>query len=67
MSAFFWTAGHLGWGCFALLVFSALWGLGVDLAWRLRATRAPRFMAVVIAGWLVGTGAILLIHALATR
>src|SRR5690348_1000967 len=49
MSAFFWTSGHLGWGVFAVAVFSGLWWLLADLVWRLISIRIGR-LAVVVAG-----------------
>lgn len=60
MSEFLWTSGHLGWGIFALAVFSALWWLLADLCWRLTATRFARLAALLGAGWVVGVGLIVL-------
>lgn len=54
MSAFFWTAGHLGWGFFALLVFSAVWLLFTDFVWRLKTVAIRRLLAMMACGWLVG-------------
>lgn len=54
MSAFFWTSGHLGWGFFALLVFSVLWFLLTDFFWRKRKRHIAWFLVEMAAGWLAG-------------
>lgn len=54
MNAFFWSAGHLGWGLFALVVFTGLWLLLADIVWRLVRMRALRLTAAVAAGWIIG-------------
>jgi hypothetical protein len=56
MSSFFWTSSHLGWGIFALLVFTALWWLLTDLVWRLMNVRIQRLIAMMAGGWIVGVG-----------
>lgn len=60
MSGFFWTSGHLGWGMFALVVFTALWVLAGDAWWRLKATRAGTLAVMLGGGWLVGAALIVL-------
>lgn len=65
MTAFFWSAGHLGWGFFALLVFSGLWWLAYDLVWRLRDMPGARLATRMGAGWIVGVALILLVSWLA--
>lgn len=60
MNAFFWTSGHLGWGVFAVAVFSGLWWLLADLVWRLISTRIGRLVVVLAGGWVVGVGLIIL-------
>lgn len=60
MNEFFWTSGHLGWGFFALVVFTALWGLLSDLAWRLRNVRIGQLAVAMSIGWVAGVGLILL-------
>ena len=60
MSEFFWTSGHLGWGVFALVVFTCLWLLLTDLVWRLTRVRIRRLAAAMVSGWLIGFGLILL-------
>lgn len=60
MSAFFWSAGHLGWSLFTLLVFSALWLLFTDVVWRLRNIAIRRLLLAMACGWIVGVGAIVL-------
>lgn len=54
MNGFLWSSGHIGWGVFALAVFTGLWWLAADLAWRLKNTRIIRLAAVMSAGWIVG-------------
>ena len=60
MSGFFWSSGHLGWGVFSILIFSGVWLLVCDLAWRLWSTRAARLIAVSATLWVIGIVAILL-------
>lgn len=60
MIGFFWSAGHLGWGVFALVVFTCLWLLLADLVWRLRNTRVRRLIVGLSIGWIIGVGLILL-------
>lgn len=51
MSGFVWTSGHLGWGLFALLVFSGLWLQISDLVWRQTKIRMARFLSIMSIGW----------------
>lgn len=67
MSHFFWSSGHLGWGIFALIVFSGLWCLLADLIWRLVATRARVLAFALSVGWVAGVALILLGFHLAGR
>jgi predicted membrane channel-forming protein YqfA (hemolysin III family) len=60
MNEFFWTSGHLGWGIFALVVFTALWGLFSDLVWRSRNVRIGKLAVAMSIGWIVGVGVIFL-------
>lgn len=60
MNGFLWTSGHLGWGIFAVAVFTGLWILLSDLYWRVKRTRVARLLAAVAIGWLAGTGLIVL-------
>lgn len=67
MSEFFWSSGHLGWGIFALLVFTGLWWLLSDLVWRVRNVRIGRLAIAVSIGWIIGAGLILLWFYLSVR
>jgi hypothetical protein len=60
MNDFLWSSGHLGWGVFALAVFTGLWWLLGDLYWRLHSARIGRVLVVLATGWAVGAGLILL-------
>lgn len=60
MNAFFWTSGHLGWGIFALVVFTGLWWLLSDLVWRLSSVKIGRLAVALAIGWSIGVGLILL-------
>jgi len=60
MSDFLWSAGHLGWGVFALAVFTGLWWLLGDLYWRLQSIRIGRFLFVLAIGWALGAVLIIL-------
>lgn len=60
MNGFFWTSGHLGWGFFALAVFTGLWCLLSDLVWRLRSVGIGRLAVAMSVGWIIGAGLILL-------
>lgn len=67
MSGFFWTSGHLGWGIFALAVFTALWWLASDLYWRLKRIRIGQLLLAVSGGWIIGAGLISLGFYLCSR
>ena len=67
MNEFFWTSGHLGWGIFALAMFTGLWALLADLIWRLRNMRIGRLAAAMSAGWIIGSALILLCFQLGSR
>lgn len=60
MINFFWSSGHLGWGIFALAVFTVLWFLLFDLVWRLKSVAIGRLATVMSIGWIIGAGLILL-------
>lgn len=60
MKDFFWSSGHLGWGIFALAVFTLLWWLLSDLVWRLKTVRIGRLLSAMFAGWVVGIALIVL-------
>ena len=47
MSGFLWASGHLGWGIFALAVFSCVWLLLSDLVWRLRSAAIIRLASAI--------------------
>lgn len=60
MNGFFWLSGHLGWGIFALAVFTGLWWLLFDLVWRAKNVRIGRLAVILSIGWIIGAGLILL-------
>lgn len=60
MNGFFWTSGHLGWGFFALVLFTGLWWLLSDLVWRLKSVGIGRLAGVMLIGWIIGVGLIFL-------
>ncbi len=60
MNEFFWVSGHLGWGTVALFVFTGVWWLLADLMWRLTRVKIKRLGAVMVFGWMIGAGLILL-------
>lgn len=66
MSALVWSSGHLGWGVFALAVFTGLWFLVFDLVWRLKSIKIGRLAIGMSIGWLIGLGLILLVFYLGT-
>lgn len=61
MSEFLWASGHLGWGIFAVGVFTGLWVLLVDVYWRLKNTRVTSLAMIAATGWAVGVGLIVLV------
>jgi len=65
MNGFFWTTGHLGWGIFALVLFTGVWLLVSDLMWRLSSVRIGRLATALLIGWIIGAGLILLVFSLA--
>ncbi|HEX5352502.1 MAG TPA: hypothetical protein VFW60_00320 [Rhodanobacteraceae bacterium] len=60
MNGFLWESGHLGWGIFALAVFTGLWWLLADLVWRFKKVQFAWLMAGLAAGWVIGAGLIVL-------
>lgn len=54
MNAFFWTAGHLGWGIFLALVYSFACVLVGDFVWRLVTVRGRTLLAALGAIWVLG-------------
>ncbi len=58
MNDFFGTSGPLGWGIFALTVFTGLWFLLFDLVWRLSSVKIGRLAVAMSIGWVVGSGLI---------
>lgn len=67
MNGFLWASGHLGWGIFAAAIFTGLWILALDVYWRLKRTRKSSLLALAVAGWALGVGAIVLVSYLANR
>jgi len=65
MTGFFWTSGHLGWGIFAIAVFTGLWFLLADMVWRMRSIRIQRLAVEMSIGWAIGTCLIVLMFYLA--
>jgi hypothetical protein len=61
MSGFLWASGHLGWGIFALGIFTGLWLLLADWHWRVRRTRFASLLLATGFGWIIGAGVIVLI------
>lgn len=59
MTSFLWSDGHIGWPLFGILVFSGLWLLVTDIAWRV--VRAPARTLFTCAGviWVIGIGALI--------
>jgi hypothetical protein len=52
MSSFFWASDHLGWGVFAIVVFTGAWWLLADLGWRLTSIRIIKLAVFAAGGWL---------------
>ena len=67
MNGFFWASGHLGWGIFALVVFTGLCLLLSDLVWRLSSVKIGRLALAMSISWIVGVGLILLAFYLDAR
>lgn len=58
MSNFFWASDHLGWGVFAVIVFTAVWWLLADVVWRLTTVRIVTLAALAAGTWLSAVGVI---------
>jgi len=54
MRRWLWRDGRLGWPLMALLVFSTLWVLGFDYAWRMINMSFAMLLAVGLAVWFSG-------------
>lgn len=55
---FFWASDHLGWGIFAVFVFTGVWWLLADLVWRLTPIRIVKLAAFAVGAWLSAVGLI---------
>lgn len=51
---FFWAAGHIGWPFFAIIVFSVLCFLAIDIAWRTIHLSFVKLAMSAALPWLVG-------------
>ncbi|KRA33130.1 hypothetical protein ASD68_08780 [Rhodanobacter sp. Root627] len=67
MNNFLWISGHLGWGSFALIVFTVLWFLLTDIVWRLRSASIRWLAAMMSIGWMMGVGLIFIAFHLGSR
>lgn len=67
MKDFLWASGHLGWGIFAIALFTLLWCLLSDLVWRLKSSRIGRLLGMMFTGWIVGIALILLVSYLGSQ
>lgn len=67
MSGFFWASGHLGWGIFAVLVFTVLWWVAMDLYWRLNRFRIARLLGPAVASWALGGAIVVLVFFLSHK
>ena len=54
MSPFFWSAGHIGWPLFGIVVFTMLVLLVTDVAWRLVQIPFRRLLICAGAVWVAG-------------
>lgn len=51
--------GHLAWPLFAILVFTGLWWLAVDIVWRCVTISARTLAVIALVVWLSGLWLIL--------
>lgn len=61
MKGFFWSFGHIGWGIFAVAIFTVLWLLVSDWIWRTKTVSFVRFVVIFLMGWVAGVGLIILV------
>lgn len=54
MTRFFWSAGHIGWPLFGLIVFSVLCLLTVDVIWRALKVSFRKLLIGAIVVWVIG-------------
>ena len=59
MTSFFWSAGHIGWPFFGILVFSVVCLLVTDLVWRVISTSAPKLLSIAALVWTAGVTALI--------
>lgn len=67
MSHFLWASGHLGWGIFAVVVFTGLWLVATDLYWRTKSVRFVRLLVTTVVAWVAGVAIIVLTFYLVNR
>lgn len=54
MTPFFWSAGHIGWPIFGIIVFSAVCILGSDIVWRLVRVSFRKLLLCTGVIWVAG-------------
>jgi len=59
MTSFFWSAGHIGWFFFGVLVFSVLCLLVTDIVWRMRPTSSRKLLSITTMLWAAGVLALI--------
>ena len=59
MTPFVWSEGHIGWPLFSILVFSGLYLLVTDIAWRLVRVPARSLLICACVIWLVGVACLI--------
>ena len=59
MNGFLGSSNHLDWTVFSLVVFTGLWLLGLDMAWRLKNMGIGRLALVASLVWIIGAGMII--------
>lgn len=56
MTSFFWSAGHLAWPFFGIIIFSVLCLVVTDIVWRTVPTSVHKLLAVVAVVWATVVG-----------
>lgn len=58
MTSFFWSAGHISWPFFGIVVFSVLCLLATDIVWREVPTSSRKLLSTVSIVWVAGVAAL---------
>lgn len=58
ISDFVWSAGHIGWPLFSIIVFSVLWLIATDVVWRIVRISFRNLLIRAVLAWMIGVAVV---------